>query len=166
MNILLDHRLIESETKSLDGEKKRTSYIEQELFAVCCNATADGLTLYPVDVTVHLDTHISGTCLKDHVILISLALRLNLFSSDTAPRRISCSLIQLKQLKNDDEATVNGTRDQVTDRAQISSNKPSASFSVQDLSVEVERLALLMSDALGSILSSVPHSVNDGEPHI
>mgnify|MGYP005845856475 CR=1 FL=1 len=61
LSILLDHRLIENETRTTDGEKKKTSYIEQQLFAIGCSATDQGLTLYPMDVTVHLDTPISGT---------------------------------------------------------------------------------------------------------
>jgi hypothetical protein len=56
----MDHQLIENEIKTSDGEKKKTSYIEQQIFAIGCTATAEGLTLYPIDLTVHLDTPIAG----------------------------------------------------------------------------------------------------------
>ena len=58
--VLMDQQLIEKETKRADGEKVKTSYIEQELLAVACSATAEALTLYPIDISVHLDTPIAG----------------------------------------------------------------------------------------------------------
>lgn len=64
LSVLLDHQLIETETKTTDGDKKKTSFIEQNLFAIGCTATMECLTLYPVDVTVQLDTPISGTGLR------------------------------------------------------------------------------------------------------
>ena len=64
LTVLMDQQLIENETKRADGEKVKTSYIEQQLFSVGCSATADGLTLYALDVAVHLDTPTAGKGLQ------------------------------------------------------------------------------------------------------
>ena len=60
LSVLLDQQQIEKEKKRADGEKVKSSYIEQHLFAVGCSATKEGLTLYPMDVSVHLDNPVSG----------------------------------------------------------------------------------------------------------
>ena len=60
LSVLLDQQLIETESKTADGEKKKTSYIEQHLFAIGCAATPECLTLYPIDISVHLDTPVAG----------------------------------------------------------------------------------------------------------
>jgi hypothetical protein len=60
VSVLMDQQLIENETKRADGEKVKTSYIEQQFFAVGCSATTEGLTLYPIDISVHLDTPTAG----------------------------------------------------------------------------------------------------------
>ena len=63
LSVLLDQQLIENESQSLDGEKKKTSYLEQQLFGVGCSSTADALTLYPLDITVVLDNPVAGKLL-------------------------------------------------------------------------------------------------------
>lgn len=60
LSVLLDQQLIENESKTADGEKKKTSYINQHLFAIGCAATPESLTLYPIDISVHLDTPVAG----------------------------------------------------------------------------------------------------------
>jgi hypothetical protein len=60
LSVLLDQQLIENELHSLDGEKKKTSYLEQQLFGVACSSTPDALTLYPLDMSVVLESPVAG----------------------------------------------------------------------------------------------------------
>jgi len=69
LSVLLDQQLIENETKSSDGEKKKSSYVEQHLFSVSCAATPERLTLFPIDVVVHLDSPIAGMSASQPVLL-------------------------------------------------------------------------------------------------
>jgi hypothetical protein len=56
VSILLDQELIETAKASSDGGSKKTFRIEQSLFSVACSVSEGGLTLVPLDVSVHLDS--------------------------------------------------------------------------------------------------------------
>lgn len=124
LSVLLDQQLIENEKKRADGEKIKTSYIEQQLFAVGCSATAEGLTLYPIDISVHLDTPIA------------------------APRRVNSNLAKLSPPPNEDVAT--NRMEPAPKRQKLSENggTSGASPKLRDLPDEVEHFALLLSEAI------------------
>ena len=125
LSVLLDQELIETETRGKDGERKKTSYIEQNLFAIGCTATTECLKLYPVDVTVHLDTPIS------------------------APRRVACSLVKLIAQPHQELVMNGGTDEKPAKRQKVSDDEKSCvAPQIQDLHLEVERFAMLLSDAM------------------
>lgn len=63
LSVLGDQNLIETASRTSDGEKMKQAHTEQELFGICCSVGDEGLTLYGLDVTVQLDTPTSGKSL-------------------------------------------------------------------------------------------------------
>lgn len=128
LSVLLDQQLIENESKTADGEKKKISYIEQQFFAIGCAANPENLTLYPIDISVHLDTPVA------------------------APGRVHSSLASLKPLPPDDELALSGSKaGNSAKRRKImpDENGSSASYpKLQELCEEVERFALLLSNEI------------------
>lgn len=62
VSILLDQELIETLTATSDGVQKKKSYLNQKLFAATCSADKDhGLTLYPLDIEIRLESPAAGT---------------------------------------------------------------------------------------------------------
>ncbi|CAB9497839.1 expressed unknown protein [Seminavis robusta] len=120
VSVLMDQQLIENESKSVDGEKKKTSYIQQQLFGVGCSSTPEALTLYPLDLSVTLDSPIS------------------------APRRVSASLAKLKPEETTEPQPISKIAKLEEGNGSSSPRPPK----LQDLSAEVERFALLLTDAM------------------
>ena len=60
LSILVDQELVERSETNRDGERKKEAHTTQELFAISCSVNNDGLTIYPIDVKVRLDTPSSG----------------------------------------------------------------------------------------------------------
>lgn len=140
LSVLMDQQLIENENKRADGEKVKTSYIEQQLFAVGCSATAEGLTLYPIDISVHLDTPTAGKFFLSSIErVVTSFLKAN--RSLKAPRRVSCTIARLSPHR----------RDEPVQAVEPAAKKPRLSHSqpiLRDLAVEVEHFAQLLSEAI------------------
>ena len=60
LSILVDQELVERSETNRDGERKKDAHTTQELFAITCSVNNDGLTIYPIDIKVRLDTPSSG----------------------------------------------------------------------------------------------------------
>jgi hypothetical protein len=56
VSLLVDQERIERSEITRDGEKKKQAYLLQELFGICCAVNGDALTLYPIEIKVHLET--------------------------------------------------------------------------------------------------------------
>jgi hypothetical protein len=56
VGVILDQRMIQKISSSSDGEKKRQSLLERDVFAVSCAVTDDAVILYGFHVTVQLDS--------------------------------------------------------------------------------------------------------------
>ena len=62
LSILLDQQLAETSQTTSDGVNKKTSYLDQTLFGATCSVDKDGgLTLYPLDIRIRLDSPTAGT---------------------------------------------------------------------------------------------------------
>jgi hypothetical protein len=143
LSVLLDQQLIEKESQSLDGEKKKTSYLEQQLFGVGCSSTPDALTLYPLDMSVVLDNPVAGTFLRSFFVerYCSSNADKQLLLCE-APRRVSASLAKLQPT---DEVRVS---EPVAKRQKVEENGGTSTPKLQELSAEVERFATLLSGVL------------------
>jgi hypothetical protein len=128
LSLLIDQKLIESTSRTSDGEKVKHAHTEQELFGICCSVNENALTLYGTELKVQLDTPTS------------------------VPNRTACSLAQLLMPDGAPGPTV------INGDSNSSNGEPSAkrakienigSPSVQDLMVEVERFASILSNTLG-----------------
>ena len=152
LSVLLDQQLIENESKTADGEKKKTSYIEQHLIAIACASTAENLTLYPIDISVHLDTPVAGKASAWFESPRRYRLSSHFKSSPfhAAPRRVHSSLAELKPLPADDDAMNGSDVGYPAKRKKISDDNGSATASprMQELSAEVERFATLLSNEI------------------
>jgi hypothetical protein len=127
LSLLIDQKLIESTSRTSDGEKVKHAHTEQELFGICCSVNEDALTLYGTELKVQLDTPTS------------------------VPNRTSCSLAQLLMPYDAPGSTViNGDSssngEPSAKRAKVENN---GNPSVQDLMVEVETFASILSNTLG-----------------
>lgn len=123
LSVLLDQQLMENESKTADGEKKKTSYIEQQLFAIGCAVSAENLTLYPMDISVHLDTPVA------------------------APRRVNSVLVKLKAVVDEDESP-NDVYPAKRQKISVDNGRTTAGPRMQELSAEVERFATLLSNEI------------------
>ena len=56
LSIMLDQQVIESSKASSDGVSSKKMYLQQTLFALSFSCSSEALTLYPMTVSVHLDT--------------------------------------------------------------------------------------------------------------
>jgi hypothetical protein len=59
LSILVDQNLVETTSRTSDGEKIKHAHTEQELFGVCCTTDEAALTLYGTTMFVRLDSPIS-----------------------------------------------------------------------------------------------------------
>lgn len=148
LSVLLDQQLIENEKKSADGETIKTSFIEQQLFAIGCSATADGLTLYPIDISVRLDSPIGGklsNSLTTFFLLTLVFQGLNSFSTATkAPQRLSSKIVKLGRPPSDDVVMK-----EMEPKTSVNGNSvPGSPPNLRELSEEVEHLAFLLSEAI------------------
>jgi hypothetical protein len=60
VSLLVDQQLVEKNSVTTDGEKKKQAYTEQELFGISCSVDGDALTLYGTEMKVLLDTPNAG----------------------------------------------------------------------------------------------------------
>lgn len=60
VSVVLDQKVVQTDSVSNEGEKKKNAYLERDLFALWCSAADDGIRLYGAKVKVHLDTPYSG----------------------------------------------------------------------------------------------------------
>ena len=119
LSILVDQNIIETTSRTSDGEKVTRTHTEQELFSVCCSADDSGLTLHGA------------------TILVSLA------SPTAIPARTSISLTafaasssDIDSQEKDDDPPAKRARTEVGDCAVVN---------VMD---EVERFAAILSETL------------------
>lgn len=59
VGVVLDQRMVEKVSPTNDGDKKRESSLERDVFAVSCTVTDDAVTLYGFDITVQSDSPVS-----------------------------------------------------------------------------------------------------------
>lgn len=60
LSLLVDQKVVESSLTTSDGDRVKSTFIEQELFGICCTVDdTKGLTLYGAEVKVKLDSPIS-----------------------------------------------------------------------------------------------------------
>jgi hypothetical protein len=59
--VVLDQRMIQK-TSSVDGDTKKRSFLDRDLFAVSCSVTDDAVTLFGFNVTVQMESPASGKC--------------------------------------------------------------------------------------------------------
>lgn len=74
ISVLLDQEIAETINVATDGSSKKTSYIEQSLFSICCSIVDDGVVLIPHEINVNLE------------------------SPASFPKRTSWSLLQFKDI--------------------------------------------------------------------
>ena len=59
--VVLDQRMIQK-TSSVDGDRKKQSFLDRDLFAVSCSVTDDAVTLFGFEVTVQMESPASRKC--------------------------------------------------------------------------------------------------------
>jgi hypothetical protein len=60
VGVILDQRMIQKVSPSDNGDKKKQTLLERDVFAVSCTVTDDAVILYGFDVTVQLDSPASS----------------------------------------------------------------------------------------------------------
>jgi hypothetical protein len=163
LSILIDQKLVETASRTSDGEKMKQAYTEQELFGICCSVGDDGLTLYGVDVNVQLDTPSSGKsfcCTTRSQFVLPLEMMtygltvLGYYYNvviNSVPNRTSCSLATLKFPNAPEEPTLIENED-MDDNVEPSAKRarldPASISPPKDLMVEVEKFASILSATL------------------
>ena len=64
VSVVLDQRMIQKALVASDGEKRKQSILEKDLFAVSCTVTDDAVTLCGFDVTIQMDSPTSSKCVR------------------------------------------------------------------------------------------------------
>ena len=78
VGLVLDQRMIQK-VSSADGDKKKHSFLDRDLFAVNSSVTDDAVTLHGFDVTVQLDSPASS----ELIVLFFLRQHSNIMASLT-----------------------------------------------------------------------------------
>jgi hypothetical protein len=130
LSILVDQNLVETTARTSDGEKTKNAHTEQELFGVCCTTDDAALTLYGSTMFVRLDSPIS------------------------IPNRTSLTLTSFQKPPVVDGETSwdnsNGNDLPPAKRAKLeeADSTGSTGGAAQDLMVEVEHFATILSETL------------------
>jgi hypothetical protein len=154
VSIMIDQRLIETARTTSTGEKKKTSYLEQSLFAIGC-CMDDGPKLVPLDILVKLDSPSAGTCiatssssyhpLRRAQILTTLPVFLL-----SVTERKSCDLLQFRT--STDDIDMSGTIDDPpSKRSKHEINGVSSSTRSENIMVEVFRFTGILSETVDSL---------------
>lgn len=59
VGVVLDQRMIQK-VSSAEGDKKKQTFLDRDLFVISCSVTDDAVTLYGFDVTVQLESPASS----------------------------------------------------------------------------------------------------------
>jgi len=59
VGVVMDQRMIQK-VSSADGDKKKQSFLDRDLFVVSCSVTDNAVSLYGFDVTVQLESPASS----------------------------------------------------------------------------------------------------------
>lgn len=73
VTVVLDQRMVQK-TSSADGDRKKQSFLDRDLFAVSCSVTDDAVTLFGFDVTVQMESPASRkwSCHTKSLLLLSM----------------------------------------------------------------------------------------------
>ena len=96
LTILLDQHMVENTVRTTDGEKRQKTHCEQEFLGVTCSANDEGVTLYGLEIEVHLDTPNSGTLQTGSSAFYQQFLTYSCFLL-VVPVRKSCVLLEWKK---------------------------------------------------------------------
>jgi hypothetical protein len=132
ISILLDQQLTETYQSTSDGVNRKVTYIDQSLFAITCAVDRTSLTLFPLDISIKLDT------------------------ISSLPQRKFCSLMKFMRSKlvgSNDEELMNGRSPRPSGKRQkLDCTHDTSAETTTDVMVEVTRLADLLSDTIDSEL--------------
>jgi hypothetical protein len=123
LGILLDQQMIETASKTSDDVSKKSSYLEQHIFALITSADDEGLTLYPLNVSVKLG------------------------SPTTAPHRVACTLSVFKEPFNSEGAVNTGEPSRKRRKQECINGSTDLRWS-EDLMAEAGRFAALITNTL------------------
>lgn len=133
LSILVDQNLVETTSRTTDGEKINRIHTEQELFGVCCTSDDSTLTLYGTCIFVQLESPIS----VPHRSTVSLTAFVTPTQSDSVSSRLG----------NDDNAVdIPPSKRAKMEEGLLRWNGQGPP--VQDLMDEVEHFATILSDTL------------------
>jgi hypothetical protein len=142
----LNQKVVQTDSVSNEGEKKKNAFLERDLFALGCSVDDVGVKLHGATIKVHLDAPHSGKA----TIIQCFSFRISVFNAHlqncTAPRRVWFAPIVFNTGSMDEKT--NGETDfkHLPKRQKV--NEDIANDRLAD---EVEKLALLLSIAMEHI---------------